>query len=118
MARKLDNYLRMYRKRSGLSQHEVAFLLGWETGTLVSRYERGTQRPSLDTVFAYEAAFGVPTHELFAGIFQKVEDNIKKRAQVLARKLSAATPSQNANRKLDLLNNLASGPVSVPVRKV
>ncbi len=35
---KLANYLRAYRKRSGLSQSEVAYLLGCKNGAQVSRY--------------------------------------------------------------------------------
>ena len=37
---KLENYLRTYRKRSGLTQREVAFLVGCRNGAQVSRYER------------------------------------------------------------------------------
>ena len=54
MSHKLQNYLRTYRKRSGLSQDEVAFLLGCQTGAKVSRYEPFARKPSLETLFAYE----------------------------------------------------------------
>jgi hypothetical protein len=37
---KLENYLRAYRKKSGLTQRGLAFLLGWQNGGQVSRYER------------------------------------------------------------------------------
>ena len=39
MPHKLENYLRTYRRRAGLSQDEMAFLLGTKSGTKVSRYE-------------------------------------------------------------------------------
>src|SRR5258708_4349170 len=58
MSRKLPNYLRMYRKRSGLSQEETALLLGYPNGQQVSRCERFTRQPSLQTILAYEAVFG------------------------------------------------------------
>jgi len=117
VAHKLDNYLRMYRRRKGLSQDEVAFLLGAETGTLVSRYERGRRRPSLETALAYEAAFGVPARELFGGIFQSVERDVTKRASRLARKLSAAAPRPQSARALDLLSALSSGPACAPDKR-
>ncbi len=44
-------YLRTYRKRSGLTQSEVARLLGLESGQLISRYERLDRSPNLETVF-------------------------------------------------------------------
>lgn len=116
MAHKLDNYLRMYRRRSGLYQDEVAFLVGGESGTLVSRHERGARRPTLEMALAYEAALGVPARELFAGMYQKVEQRIAKRARVLARKLSAAEAAPDRSRVLDLLRRVSSGPASGPAQ--
>jgi transcriptional regulator with XRE-family HTH domain len=109
MSHKLQNYLRTYRKRSGLSQDEVAFLLGCQTGTKVSRYERFARKPSLETLFAYEVMFGAPARELFASAYQKVEKRVSNRAQLLARKLNRATPDRMATRKLEILQAITSG---------
>ncbi len=109
MSHKLENYLRTYRKQSGLSQDEVAFLLGCQTGTKVSRYERFARKPSLETLFAYEVVFGAPVRELFAGAYQKVEKKILNRAQLLTRKLNRATPTPTAARKLQILEAITSG---------
>jgi transcriptional regulator with XRE-family HTH domain len=106
---KLENYLRTYRKRSGLSQDEVAFLLGCQSGTKVSRYEHSQRKPNLETLFAYEVMFGAPARELFAGTYQKVEKRISNRAQLLTRKLSRATPTPMATRKLQILEAITSG---------
>ncbi|MBI1894646.1 MAG: helix-turn-helix transcriptional regulator [Candidatus Rokubacteria bacterium] len=116
MAQKLDNYLRMYRRRAGLFQDEVAFLMGGESGTLVSRHERGARLPTLEMALAYEAALGVPARELFAGISQKVEQKVTKRARVLARKLSAAKTPLNRVNALDLLRRVSSGSASWPAQ--
>ena len=109
MSHKLENYLRTYRKQSGLSQDEVAYLLGCQNGTKVSRYERFARKPSLETLFAYEVVFGAPARELFAGAYQKVEKKMSKRAQLLARKISRATPNSMATRKLQILKAITSG---------
>src|SRR2546428_3910907 len=93
MSRRLDNYLRMYRRRAGLSQKEMAFLLGCREESKVSRYERRIRHPNLKTLAAYEAIFGVATRDLFAGVFEKVDKNILKRAQLLAQKLDKCAPS-------------------------
>lgn len=68
----LQNYLRMYRKRAGLSQDEVAFLLGVKSGAKVSRYERRRRVPPLETALAYEAIFRIPVRELFLGTYEQV----------------------------------------------
>ena len=105
---KLQNYLRMHRKRTGLSQDEVAFLLGCQTGANVSRYERFARQPNLETAFACEVIFGIPARELFAGVYQKVEETIHQRAQVLVEKLNAAKPDRTTCQKLENLKRITS----------
>lgn len=108
MARTLSNYLRMYRKRSGLHQNEAAFLLGWTDGSRVSRHELSTQRPSIETLLAYEHILGVPIRELYAGTYEKVAHEISPRARILARKLSARE-SRPRVRVSELVSRIASG---------
>lgn len=79
MTYKLENYLRTYRKKSGLTQRELAFLLGCQNGAQVSRYEKRRRLPPLRTALAYEAALGVPVSQLFAGIYEEVSKEIEKR---------------------------------------
>lgn len=107
---RLKNYLRAYRKRSGLSQKEIAYLLGSQSGTKVSRYERLARQPSIETVFAYKVIFGANARDLFAGMFQKVEQATRKRARLLAKKISVRTKSRLNARKLEALTALADGP--------
>jgi DNA-binding XRE family transcriptional regulator len=82
--RKLDNYIRMFRKRAGLFQEEVSFLLGTKRETHVSRWELGRRDPSLETALALSAILSVPVEELFRGRFEKVKDAVTERARLLA----------------------------------
>src|ERR1022692_2737361 len=50
----LPNHLLSNRKRLALSQGEVAFLLGTESGAQVCRYEQFDRQPSLETALACE----------------------------------------------------------------
>lgn len=93
----LDNYLRTERRYARLSQEDIAFLLGSRDGAQVSRYERGRRLPSLETAIAYEAILGIPIRELFLGIFQKVDLEVKARARILeARRVRASDPPGNS----------------------
>lgn len=112
MSRRLQNYLRTYRKRAGLSQAEMAQLLGCRSGAKVSRYERFARQPTLQTAFAYEVVFGVPVRELFGGVFEQVEHITTQRAQLLALKLKKAKPDRLAVRKLKVLRDVASSPTT------
>ncbi len=107
MARKLPNYLRTYRRYTGLSQDEVAFLLGCD-GSAVTYYERSARRPPVESILAFEMIFGAPARDLFAGVCDKVEENTRTRATVLAQKLSAKAPDPITTRKLEVLRNIAS----------
>lgn len=83
----LTNYLRTNRKRLGLTQEEVAFMLGFkgeDKGIKVCRDENFAREPSLQMALAYEAIYGRPVRELFAGLFDEIEREVAERAKVLA----------------------------------
>ena len=109
---KLQNYLRTYRKRAGLSQDEMAFLLGYRSGTKVSRYERFARQPSLQNALAYEVIFRAQLRAVFGGIYQQVERKTLKRVQLLVQKLERAKPDHKTTRKLSMLKAIASGPAT------
>jgi transcriptional regulator with XRE-family HTH domain len=80
---KLPNYLLSHRKRTALSQMEVAFLLGIQSGAKVCRHERFTLDPGLQTALAYEAIYQRPISELFPGLVEKIQDDVRARAKLL-----------------------------------
>jgi transcriptional regulator with XRE-family HTH domain len=108
MSRKLPNYVRTYRRRTGLSQDEVAFLLGCNSGTKVSRYERFARLPSLETAFAYQAIFGVPMRELFGGVYEQELMKVHERAHQLVEMFKKQPRDQSTTRKLECLRAIAS----------
>ncbi len=83
--------------------------MGCQSGAKVSRYEKFNRKPSLETAFAYEAIFGTPNRDLFAGAYQKVEEKIKDRAQLLSRKLSEGKRDRMTLRKINFLQSVTSG---------
>lgn len=98
---KLDNYLRTYRKRAGLSQNEIAYLLGTRDGNQPSRYERLARVPSLETALAYEAIFQKPVSELFAGVYERAERTAARRARLMKKRLGRC--GSCSDRKLKVL---------------
>src|SRR3954454_6389361 len=110
MASALHNYLRTYRKRTGLSQTEMAFLLGCANGAKVSRYEHGARRPNLATALACEVILRVALPELFAGMYHDVEKQIGLRAVRLLRQMESA-PSRDPRRlqKIAILRAMRQG---------
>jgi len=72
-------HLRNLRKRSGLSQKELAHILGFRSGVPISRHERSESVPDLLTAFGYEAIFRVPITQMFPGLYETVELGIEER---------------------------------------
>jgi transcriptional regulator with XRE-family HTH domain len=105
---KLPNYLRSNRKRLGLSQDEVAFLLGAQSGAKVCRYERFTREPSLATALAYEVIFQKPASELFAGLYQKVEQQVAGRAKAITHRANYQEATRENAQKLEALTSIAT----------
>ena len=105
---RLPNYLRTYRRRFGLSQRELAMLLGAATGTKVSRYENFSRMPAVSTVWAYEAVFDTPALELFAGNYRTIRRAVQTRAKRLLKNLESQSPAAQARiaRKLALLRSI------------
>ena len=97
---KLDNYLRTHRRRTGLSQSEVAAVLGCKDGGQVSRHERLVRTPALERALAYEALYHASVRELFAGLYEKVERGTFRRAWTLAVRLDRQPPSTVRDGKL------------------
>jgi hypothetical protein len=82
----LPNYLQSQRKRLSLSQVEVGFLLGiggMYKGAKVCRDENFAREPSLQDALAYEAIYGRPVRELFAGLFERAEQDVAARAKLM-----------------------------------
>ena len=90
MPQKLKSYLKTHRKRAGLTQDQLAFLLGCRCGVQISQYERLAKDPGLKTAFAFQLLFGVPAHEIFPGIYQRVQEDTLIRVQLLSQKLNDA----------------------------
>src|ERR1700740_3010508 len=86
-AQHLANYLKTYRKRSGLTQREVAFLIGWKHGEQLRRYEKHHRIPTLQVALACEAIFKVPATDLFAGANDSIVGEIETRIATLAAEL-------------------------------
>lgn len=98
--RRLPNYLRTYRKHSGLSQGEVSFLIRLKDKSELSRYERNARQPSLRTALACQEVYGKPVSELFAGLSDSVAKDSRSQMKRLQARLQANAESQSAGSRI------------------
>ncbi len=116
MGNPLGNYVRAQRKRAGLSQRELASLLGYDDEGPVSRHEASRCIPPLLVALGYEAVFRSPVSKIFAGLTEAVDINIEKRIREFEQALlqpnqGGSKPSITMDRKLDWIKkrHAASG---------
>jgi transcriptional regulator with XRE-family HTH domain len=108
MSNSITSYLRTYRRRSGLTQAEVCFLLGVRSDAQMSRYERLTRRPGLHTTFGLHVIFGLATRDIWPREFLAVEQKVIARAHLLSRLLERETNTALTRRKLQFLSAIIS----------
>lgn len=102
--KRLECYLHTHRRQWGLTEEELAFLLGSKSASVVSRLERRERDPSLRAAFACHFIFGVAPDELFPKLYAEVEDAVMRRAIELHERLQG-NPSKTTRAKLDLLED-------------
>ena len=102
MPHKLIHYLRNARRETGLTQADMAALLGAPWKSKVSRYERRAALPPLQTVLAYQAVTQKPVSELFAGMYDSVAHDVKGRARDLLARSGEPNTALRAKRKRSL----------------
>lgn len=113
----LPNYLRMYRKRAGFTQVELAYLLGVRSAGKISRHEHFAQGTTLEAALAYEAIVGVSVRKLFAGTYAGIEHEVKKRARRLRRHLVKQQVHRRKLATIDAILNSSDEDVTyVPLR--
>lgn len=100
-ARRPINYLRSYRRRSGLSQGELAHLLGWKRAEVVSRIEQKRRPPTLKLVIACFILFGAPAAELFPDISASIEIDVMARVWEMYDNVQGH-PSAKNKKKIEL----------------
>lgn len=75
----IENRLWQTRKRRGLEQKQVAYLLNHHTPDQVSRYELGTRLPTLETALLLEMIYGAPLRVLYKDLYERLQAEMRGR---------------------------------------
>jgi DNA-binding XRE family transcriptional regulator len=102
--RKPVNYLRSYRLRWGLSQGELALLLGWSRPDVISRIEKKQRQPTLRLVIACFILFGSSASELFPDISARIESDVMRRIWDFYERIQG-NPSRKTTTQIELLES-------------
>ena len=71
-------YLRTHRRVWGLTQQELASLMGFKSATHVSRIENGKRAPTVEVALACQVIFGMPPSAMFPHVYTLVEEKVMR----------------------------------------
>lgn len=80
------NYLKIYRKRSTLTQEDIAFLMRIPDYSNISRYEKGQRTPTMELLLVYHHLFETSIESFFepeskiilAGLLERITELINE----------------------------------------
>jgi transcriptional regulator with XRE-family HTH domain len=104
--RRFSNYVRTHRRRLGLSQDDLAFLLGKSFSEHISRYEHFCRVPTLENALALAIILRVSPVELFAREYERIRERVQRQASRLATRISADRADAKKVRKVAFLKTL------------
>jgi transcriptional regulator with XRE-family HTH domain len=104
MDRRLNSYLRTFRRRFGFTQKELAFLIGMGSRTAVSRIERSKRKPSVEALIECAFLFEASELDLFPTLISELQKDVLERANELYEELQGE-PSKTTRAKLDFLEH-------------
>jgi transcriptional regulator with XRE-family HTH domain len=102
---RLPIYLRTHRLQWGLSQPDLAQLLGVSKDT-VSKYERGKRSPPASVVLSVQIIFGASARSQFPAMHRVIENELIERVIQLEERLRHKVNART-RRKLELLQGVS-----------
>ena len=76
---KLSNRLWLTRKRLGLKQKQIAYLLGLLNQNQVSRFEHGGRLPTLETALRLEIILQTPLRMLYSELYERLKQELREK---------------------------------------
>lgn len=73
------NYLRMYRRKSPLSQGDIANLLRLGDKNSISRYESGQRKPAIEVLLVYHLFFDTSIEFFFEPLLRIITERLIER---------------------------------------
>jgi transcriptional regulator with XRE-family HTH domain len=109
MGKRNYSYIRINRRLWGLTQEELATLVGLSGAAAVSRIEQAKQAPSAQALIGYCIVFGLSAADLLPNFHRDIEETVAMGARILISEFSERTDKRSQRIRLlleDLLMRL------------
>lgn len=111
MPKPLPIYLHTFRKYSGFSQREIAFLLRISSAML-SKLEHLERRPTASVMIGAEIIFGASSRAVFPLLHDQVEEKVMRQAATLYKRLESRNGEKSKEKCRLLLEMIQRVPAS------
>lgn len=81
--RHMPNSLRRYRRIRGLKQKEVAKILGLQSASIISRWEKGQSMPNTLNAFKLALIYRTMVDALFIDLSRSLKDELYRKEESL-----------------------------------
>lgn len=95
------NYLRAYRKRSSLTQADIAFLMKLPDYSNISRYEKGQREPNVEFLLVYHLLFNTSVESFFEPQSGIMLPGLQKQIEILLANLRGINMSDPRIKSLE-----------------
>jgi len=100
------NYLRVYRKRTPLTQGDIAYLMNLPDYSNISRYEKGQRTPSVEMLLVYHHMFNESIETFFDPESAHVLSNLIERIQKLIIEIEKDSTLLNNSSRVKFLEQV------------
>lgn len=97
------NYLHETRKRNGISQRDIGYLLNLPDYTSVCRWEQGQRKPTIEMILLYHLLFDVPIETLFEQQRDSLIEDLIVRIGRLLKVLQEVVPTPRVKWRIAVL---------------
>jgi len=87
----MGSYLRYHRKKTGLTQRDLAQLIGSVGPRQVARHENSQRTPSIRVAIGYQIVLRTAIAELFPGLVESLSGGIEQRLAEMEARLHQST---------------------------
>lgn len=81
--KRINNYLRRCRKARGLTQKEVADILGLESSAMISRWEKGVSLPETHNAIRLSVIYQTTVDFIFEELRYAIRDKLSQRVNAV-----------------------------------
>jgi transcriptional regulator with XRE-family HTH domain len=110
-------YLRTHRRNWGLTQKDLAELVGIASPVQISRYENSKRAPKIEVALACQVIFGVPPSTMFPDAYALAEDEVMRNMCQIDQRLENTT-SLSDLRKRELFGLALERAVQISRKKI